>query len=92
MIKVKREKEDMLSFVAQGMDVLFDNPKNAFITTRAWDMLYEGVPINCNHFDFAPKVICAALKSEMKDQIEVVNKTELRISMFKEVKNPEMFF
>lgn len=85
LIKVKREREDMMNFVTSGMDLIFDTPESAFLTAKAWDILYEGVPINCAHTEFTAKVICSALSSEMKDAIEVVNKTELRISMFNQV-------
>lgn len=74
----------MLSFVTHGMDLIFNNPKSAFLTAKAWDILYDGVPINCSETEFAAKVICSALQSEMKDSVEIVNKTELRLSMFKQ--------
>lgn len=85
MIKVKREREEMLSFVTAGMDLIFNNPKSAFLTAKAWDILYDGISINCAQTEFTAKVICSALSGgELKDAVEVVNKTELRISMFKQ--------
>lgn len=75
----------MLTFVTRGMDMIFDNPKTPFLTAKAWDILYDGIPLNCDQTEFAAKVICTVLREEMKDAVEAVTKTDLRISMLKKV-------
>lgn len=75
----------MIDFVTHGMDIIFDSPVSPFITTKVWDVLYGGIKINCGSSEFAAKIICNVMREEAKDSVEQVSKTELRLSMLKQV-------
>lgn len=75
----------MMDLVISGMDSIFDKPTTPFITEKAWDIIYEGIVINCNKTEFGAKVICAVLKNEMSDKVERLNETHLGLSILKSV-------
>lgn len=75
----------MMNLVISGMDSIFDKPTTPFITEKAWDIIYEGIVINCNKTEFGAKVICAVLKNEMSDKVERLNDTHLGLSILKSV-------
>lgn len=75
----------MMNLVVSGMDSIFDNPTTPFITAKAYDIIYDGLLINCNKTEFGAKVICAVLKNEMADKFERIDDTHLAMSLLKAV-------
>lgn len=45
------DKQPMLPLIDNAIGNLFDNPKDAFYTGRAMDMLFNGVPLDCHSRD-----------------------------------------
>lgn len=74
----------MVPFAIEGLEVVFNKPKSIFIETTAWDVIWDGVPINCNQSDYQAKILCNFIRAE--SQIEKVTKTEMRFSLFKMVR------
>lgn len=75
----------MMNLVVSGMDSIFDNPTTPFVTAKAWDLIYDGLVINCNKTEFGAKVICAVLKNELADKFEHIDENHLGISLLKAV-------
>lgn len=45
------DKQPMLPLIDNAIGNLFHNPKDAFYTGRAMDMLFNGVPLDCHSRD-----------------------------------------
>lgn len=39
------------------MNVIFE-PKSPFVTAKAMDLMFDGIPINCDVHDFSAKAVC----------------------------------
>lgn len=59
---VEREKPAALGLLAKGIKFLFNNPTTPFLTAKARDILFDGVPINCTSKDFATSAICSMIR------------------------------
>ncbi|XP_026294183.1 sensory neuron membrane protein 1-like [Frankliniella occidentalis] len=60
---VEREKPGALNLLAKGIKFLFNNPTTPFLTAKARDILFDGVPINCTSKDFATAAICTMIRA-----------------------------
>nr|WBU77220.1 sensory neuron membrane protein [Odontothrips loti] len=60
---VEREKPAALGLLAKGVKFLFNNPTTPFLTAKARDILFDGVPINCTSKDFATSAICTMIRA-----------------------------
>lgn len=74
----------MLPTVVKGIDLIFE-PKTPFLTAKAWDIMYGGVPINCDQTEFEAQAICGVFETELAAQAEKINSTHYNFSMFKGV-------
>jgi scavenger receptor class B, member 1 len=79
---VKQEREAFLSATIKAMNHIFGNVSSPFVRIRAMDLMFDGMPFNCTGNEFSVKAVCAAIKSEGKQQgVSVVNETHLAISL-----------
>ena len=60
---VEREKPGALGLLSKAIKFLFNNPVTPFLTARARDILFDGVPINCTSKDFATTAICTQIRA-----------------------------
>jgi scavenger receptor class B protein 1 len=56
LIAVQREKQPFLSLVEKGIDILF-HPETPFLTASVMDILFNGIDLDCEHEEFAAKVL-----------------------------------
>lgn len=63
-------KPGALSLVAKALGALFNNPETPFITTKARNILFDGITINCTSNDFAPKAVCSQIKANPKGLVK----------------------
>ncbi|XP_063708634.1 sensory neuron membrane protein 1-like [Culicoides brevitarsis] len=82
-IAAYKDRPEMMNLVVSGMDAIFDNPTTPFVTAKAYDLIFDGLLINCNKSDFGAKVICAVMRNEMMDQFEVIDESHLKLSLLK---------
>lgn len=71
----------MLSLLGKALNGIFDNPETVFLTAKVRDILFEGIVINCDRTDFAPKAVCTAIKKEAKN-IDFFGNNQFRFSIF----------
>ncbi|KAJ1531328.1 hypothetical protein ONE63_000012 [Megalurothrips usitatus] len=60
---VEREKPGAMSLLAKAVRFLFNNPTTPFLTAKARDILFDGVPINCTSKDFSASAICTMMRA-----------------------------
>ncbi|XP_017775707.1 PREDICTED: sensory neuron membrane protein 1-like [Nicrophorus vespilloides] len=68
---VERDKPSALSLVNKALNSIYRGPTTPFLTASVQDILFDGVYILCNVSDFAGKAVCAQLKMEATDLVEV---------------------
>lgn len=73
---------EVLDFIQKGMQDIFNNMTSMFGTFRAFDIIWDGVYIDCDKTDFAAKSVCAAIAVENVDKID---EKHFRASLFKRV-------
>lgn len=70
--------------VIEGLNDIFENPTTPFIKVKVWDLLYHGIPINCDHDGFQAIAVCNQLSDSLGESA-VLNSTHLAFSLFKAV-------
>jgi hypothetical protein len=62
VLSAERELPAALKILNKAIPNIFENPTSMFITTKARNILFDGVPIYCNATDFSSKAICSEIK------------------------------
>lgn len=79
---VKQEREAFLPTIIKAMNQIFGNVSSPFVRIRAMEFMFSGMEFDCSGTEFAAKVVCAAIRSEGREQgVKVVNETHLSISL-----------
>lgn len=78
---ISKDKPGLMSMLDKALNTIFDHPTNVFMKVRALDILFEGMMINCDRTEFAPKAVCTALKKEATGLIAEPN-NQFRFSLF----------
>lgn len=55
--------------VGKAVNSIFHNPDSIFVTAKAKDILFGGLPVDCTVTDFAGSAVCNLLKTEAKDLV-----------------------
>lgn len=69
---VNVDREGMLPLLANAINIMFNYPSNAFWTGRIFDLLYDGIEINCTSDDLSVKAVCAVFDSGEFDVISPI--------------------
>lgn len=86
ILATKADNEIMLPTVIKGIDLIFGNPNTPFLTAKVWDIMYGGIPINCDQTEFEAQAICGVFETELAAQAEKINDTHFMFSLFKGVR------
>lgn len=68
----------LLGIAKKAMTQIF-NPTTPFLTARVMDILFDGVPIDCNHDEFEATTFCSKLETERG--FKIINETHLAFSI-----------
>lgn len=63
LLTVNIDKKPMIPMIKAAADFFFDSPTSMFYTGRVMDILFDGIPINCNSEDFQVKAVCSVFQS-----------------------------
>ncbi|XP_073981559.1 sensory neuron membrane protein 1-like isoform X2 [Rhodnius prolixus] len=66
VLMVEQQKPGALPMIAKALPALFNGPETVFLTAKAMDILFDGVPINCTSKEFGPKAICTMIRQNPK--------------------------
>ncbi|KAL7031976.1 hypothetical protein ACKWTF_007190 [Chironomus riparius] len=78
LIAIQRDMKPLLGIAIKAMTQIFD-PTTPFLTARVMDILFDGVPIDCNHDEFEATTFCSKLESEKG--FKIINETHLAFSI-----------
>lgn len=62
MLAANYDKQAMLPALSQVMKNLFHDPADAFYTGRAMDIMFDGVPVDCNSDHKVTQAVCLTLE------------------------------
>lgn len=57
------DKKPLLPAIEGAIKNMFHDPADAFYTGRVWDLLYDGVEIDCSSDDQTVTAICLSMES-----------------------------
>lgn len=80
MIATKRDKEQLLPLVIEGLNVILGDPTSSFLTGSVMDILFNGIPLDCSSDVFASEAICAALVNDAG--LPKINETHVGFALF----------
>lgn len=73
---------DIIDFIQVGLQDIFGDMPSIFVNLRAFDMIWDGIYIDCDKTGFAAKAVCAAIAAE---DVEKIDEKHFRASLFKKV-------
>lgn len=84
LITVQRNQAPLLPMAMEGLTEVFDHPTSPFITETVENILFNGIPVNCDRTAFQAQAVCQALEENL-GETSVINDTHLALSLFKAV-------
>lgn len=81
------DKKPMLTLVSKAINLLFHEPKSPFLRAKVMDILYNGVPIDCESTEFAAVAVCSVLNSDEAPAVRPYNDTHHLFSMLRSVRH-----
>lgn len=82
ILSVNAERPELLDFVQTAANGLLNNPQDIFFTGRLWDLLYDGIILDCSSEDMEVNAVCSEFDSGEYAEIKRVNETAFSFSMF----------
>lgn len=64
-------------FIDKAVDSIFKKPSSVFVKTKAKNILFDGITVDCTVKDFAGSAVCNILKEKTDDLIPVGDGTYL---------------
>lgn len=55
--------------LVQAIDSIFHKPDSIFVRTKAKNILFDGLPVDCDVEDMAGSAVCNMLEDEVKELI-----------------------
>lgn len=89
-MSIKRERPELLVFINNAMNGIFHDPKNIFFTGRLFDLLFDGIYLDCSSEDFEVSGVCSELGSEDHTEVSILNETTYKFALFEHVSDSSM--
>lgn len=84
LISVQRNQAPLLPMAMEGLTEVFDHPTTPFLTETVYNLLFDGVPVNCDRDAFQAQAVCQALEENLGEK-SILNDTHLALSLFRAV-------
>lgn len=84
LITVQRTQAPLLPMAMEGLTEVFDHPTTPFLTSTVYNLLFDGVPVNCDREAFQAQAVCQALEDKLGEK-SILNETHLALSLFRAV-------
>lgn len=92
ILSVNVDRPELLTFIQTAVNGLLHNPQDIFFTGRIWDLLYDGVVLDCSSEDFEVNAVCSEFDSGDYAEIRRINETAFSFSMFGNVYPSKLIF
>lgn len=92
VLAVNVDRKSMLSLVTAAIDVIFDSPQHMYWTGKAWDLLFDGIFIDCSDEDsFQAAAVCDIFENGEVSLVKPHNDTHYRFSLLGDVSNSYLY-
>lgn len=81
-LAVNVDREELVPFVYAAMKGLLRNPKDIFYHGRLWDILYDGIELDCSSDEFEVTAVCSEFSGGDYNEIRPINETAYNFSLF----------
>ncbi|XP_055299434.1 sensory neuron membrane protein 1-like [Sitodiplosis mosellana] len=82
ILAINTDRPDLLSFIHKAANGVLHNPQDIFYTGRLWDLLYDGIVLDCSSDQFEVTAACSEFDSGDYGEIRRINDTAFLFSMF----------
>lgn len=81
-LSINVDRPELLSFVQAAVNGMLHNPKDIFYTGKLWDLLYDGIILDCSSDSFEVTAVCSEFDSGDYREIRRINETAFKFSLF----------
>lgn len=82
ILSINVDRPELLPFIQTAMNGLLNNPKDFFFTGRVWDLLYDGIDLDCSSDTFEVTAVCSEFDSGDYGEIRRINETTFKFALF----------
>lgn len=82
LLAINVDRAELLPFIQTAMNGLLHNPTDIFFTGRVWDLLYDGIELDCSSDAFEVTAVCSEFDSGDYGEIRRFNETTFKFSLF----------
>lgn len=82
MLAVNVDRRDLLQILQTAIKELLHESQDIFFTGRLWDLLYDGIILDCSSDSFESKAACDLFGSGDYKEFRRINETAFSFSMF----------
>lgn len=82
ILAINTDRQDLLSFIHKAANGVLHNPQDIFFTGRLWDLLYDGIILDCSSDEFEVTAACSEFDSGDYGEIRRINETAFSFSLF----------
>ncbi|XP_023315904.1 sensory neuron membrane protein 1-like isoform X1 [Trichogramma pretiosum] len=76
-----RERPKAMPIINKAVNSVFRNPTSLFVRVKAMDMMFNGLPIDCNVTDFAGSAVCSLLREKAEGTLQIDGPDQYRFSL-----------
>lgn len=76
------DRKDLVTLAYTAMKDILHNPKDIFFRGRLWDLLYDGIELDCSSSEFEVAAVCSEFDSGDYKEIRKINDTAFSFSLF----------
>lgn len=81
-LSVNVDRPELVPFIRTAMNGLLHNPKDIFYKGRLWDLLYDGIELDCSSDEFEVTAVCSEFSGGDYKEIQPINDTAYSFSLF----------
>ncbi|XP_031619154.1 sensory neuron membrane protein 1-like [Contarinia nasturtii] len=82
ILAINVDKEELLPFIMTAVNGMLRKPTDIFFTGRLWDLLYDGIEIDCSSDAFEITAVCSEFDSGDYKEIRRINDTTFKFAFF----------
>lgn len=76
------DRRDLLKTVETALNEVLHNPQDIFYTGRLWDLMYDGIILDCSSDSFETTAACSLFEDDDLREIKRINETAFSFSLF----------
>lgn len=81
-MQIYQERKELLPFISNAINGILSNPKDIFYKGRFWDILFDGITIDCSSSRFEIDIACSEFDAGLYKEFTRFNETSFKFSLF----------